>query len=188
MTVPVPVTLTTIQAAGWGAIVASDVNGLLARTTALEGINAGPRLGAAEAEIDALTAQAARIGAQRTKSGTVLIPGDGNPFTVPFATEDVTPSGITYNAGVFTIGTAGVYAGKAYVALGNGHGTVIGWTLNWNGEGIPGPVYGGNWFLADMVGYLPAGATVRFQVTRSNTGTTGAVDLGRLNIWRVAAT
>lgn len=170
MTVPIPVTETTITTA-WGTAVANDVNGLLSRMTG------------AEADIDALQE---RVGGARSKSGTVLIPGDGNAFTIPFASELVALNDVSYSAGVFTVAAAGIYSVNAYVNLDNGFANVLTHILSISGvSGFGGWMHTDSSFLVSWTGFMAASATAKFEITRANVGTTGSVGSGQFHIYKV---
>lgn len=180
MTVPVPVTLTTIQAAGWGAIVASDVNGLLARATALEAVNAGPRLGTAESEIDGLQAITTAVGA---RNGHTYVPGDtiANNEACPFNDQGflwaltVNPfftEWVTTIAGVYSVSWGCEISAASSVTL-----------LDVNSfPRAGGSNVVGNWSYGSWTGYLPVSTALSVRYV----GITTPYTDGFIDIFRVA--
>lgn len=181
MTVPVPVTNTTIQAAGWGAIVASDVNGLLSRTTALEGVNAGTRLGAAESEIDALQSITAVVGARNTDSapaGRTISTGGAIQWDTQQFRSGI--SAVEDYSG-WTALVAGVYAVSWMTTLPSS------WVskLDISGSIVMTAQADGNTEEGCWVGYLPAAATIVVRAYGSGGPTLYAAG-GFIHIYRVA--
>lgn len=178
MTVSIPVTLTTIETA-WGAQVAADVNGLLARTTALEGINAGTRLGTAESEIDALQAATLARGTRGTVDVTGL-PASWN--AVRAITWDVVAGAALSADTTYTVPVDGVYGLIAQVSYASGTGVIAYWSVNGS------PIYSQTLLAAGFVGGSPvmaldAGATVSYVVGFA--GTAGTISSGFMHINKV---
>lgn len=159
MTVPIPVTETTITTE-WGTQVATDVNGLLSRATALEGINAGTRLTTAEGDIDALQANAAVIGARNGHTynpGQVIASGGACQFDVENYRSGITAAE-DYSG--WTTVTAGVYAISWGVQLGEstfGTGLVI-QTVQRAGSVRHSS---NGWSYGSWGGFIPAGHLIK---------------------------
>lgn len=178
MTVPIPVTSTTITTA-WGTAVATDVNGLLTRTTAVEAWNAGVRLGTAEANIVTLIANDARMGASITVASILSISPGG---TVQFGTT-VDSAGVTVATDYIEILTAGVYAVKTgvnanvgatgYMSIHGGSSTL---STGTRATGSP-------WSYDSWMGLVNPGTRINVKLLG---GAAANVVAGYLNVYRVS--
>lgn len=159
MTVSIPTTETTITTE-WGTQVANDVNGLLSRATALEGINADARLDAAEGDIDTLQANAAVIGARNThtyNAGQVIAAGGSCQFDVQQYRSGITAA---EDFSGWTVVTAGVYSISWGVQLGEttyGTGLVI-QTVQRAGSARHSS---NGWSYGSWTGFIPAGHAIK---------------------------
>lgn len=174
MTVP-NVSFEEIVEPDWGNQVADDVNDLLGRTAALEGIGAGGRLAAAESNITTLQGQAAACGIWRQADNQFVNLG---PTKLWFSVPIWGDNGVTHNSGNFTVTRGGIYIAQAFLTSSSGVITNLEWRIN---GGAAGNVLGGQLMWA-----VGPGTVFTFWATGTSASPETVCTGGHLMFWRVS--